>query len=57
MKYKNNMDVLNNGTEEEKKIVLNSFMYWLNGYIPNKNLVDEWLAKKPNVNCYGEIIL
>lgn len=57
MIYKNNMDVLNNGTEEEKKIVLNSFMYWINGYIPNKNLVDEWLAKKPNVNCYGEIIL
>lgn len=57
MKYKNNMDVLNNGTEEEKKIVLNSFMYWINGYIPHKNLVDEWLSKKPNVNCYGEIIL
>mgnify|MGYP000285450305 CR=1 FL=1 len=57
MKYKDNMDVLNNGTEEEKKIVLESFMYWLQNYTSHQGLVYEWLAKEPKTNCYGEIIL
>ena len=57
MKYKDNMDVLNNGTEEEKKIVLESFMYWLQNYTPHQGLVYEWLEKEPKTNCYGEIIL
>lgn len=57
MKYKDNMDVLNNGTEEEKKIVLESFMYWLQNYTPNQVLVYKWLAKEPKTNCYGEIIV
>lgn len=57
MKYRDNMDVLNHGTEEEKKIVLESFMYLLQDYISHQELVYEWLSKKPKTNCYGEIII
>lgn len=57
MKYKNNLDVLNNGTEEEKKIILESFMYWLQHYKPHKGLMEEWLQEEPRTNCYGKIIL
>ena len=56
-KYKTNLDVLNNGTQEEKKIVLTSFMYWLNNFNVHSGLVDEWLQKKPYTNCEGKIIL
>lgn len=57
MEYKNNLDVLNHGTEEEKKIVLESLMYWLQSYKPHQGLIDEWLQKEPRVNCYGKIVL
>jgi hypothetical protein len=57
MKYKNNLDVLNNGSEEEKRIVLESFMYWLQNYKPHQGLIDEWLSKEPKTNIYGNIIL
>ena len=57
MEYKDNWDVFNNGTEKEKKIVLESFMYFVKDYHPHRGLVDEFLQKKPRTNRYGDIVL
>lgn len=57
MKYKNNLDVLKNGTDAERTLILESFMYFLQHYKPHRSLIEEWLQKEPKTNCYGKIIL